>query len=178
MMNTHITMDTNAIKLQHPELLLKPDENNFNMFCYALQVVFDVPEEIGNVTSKTYDGDSLLSLTGLMYDVVNHDLLWRPDVDGAVTYFHWLTMKTSERDPIISMFSYLFQNSEPYYNDPYEFTATEKDNRTKFYAYLRGKYQNADEYIKRIADMLGLSSVDCLPFDVSAKTINKKVWHL
>lgn len=163
-------MNINAIKLQHPELLLQPDEDDFNMFCYAIQIVFDIPEEIGNAKVEP--------MTGIMHDVVNGDFIWRPDVDGAVTYYHWLTLKTRERDPIISMYSYLFQNSEPYYNDPYDFTPDEKANRTKFYRYLRDKYQNAEEYLGRIAGMLGYPSVDHLPIQISANALNKKVWHL
>lgn len=159
-------MDATTIKLQHPQLLLKPEENNFDMFCYALQIVFDIPDEIGN--AKTSER------TGLMYDVVNYDFLWRPNIKGAVTYYHWLTLPTSEREPILSMYSYLFQNSEPYYNDPYEFSETALANRNKFYAYLRQKYLNAEQYLEHIAGMLD-KDVASLPMSPSA--MNKKVWQ-
>lgn len=158
-------MNVNNIKLQHLELLLPPDEDNHNLFCYALQIVFDIPEELGNAKTDP--------MTGIMFDVVNYDLIWRPDVDGAANYYQWLTSKTRERDPILSMYSFLFENSEPYYNERYEFSPKEKEIRKRFYEYLRTNYKNADEYIKRVADFL------CVPINelpLSSETMNKKVW--
>ena len=167
-------MNIKVIKSQYPELLLPPekeDSNNFQKFCQTLQLVFDIPDEIGCAKMK-YP-------TGLMYEVYNRDLIWRPEPKEKIpliNYYHWLTLGTTQREPILSMFSYLFDNQEPYYDESYDFSEEEKKLRSQFYRYLKTHYQTAEDYVEYIAQYLYLNPNQMLHYGVDVDLIRTKLF--
>jgi len=176
----------NTIKLSRPELLLQPNLNDCDIhkkFVAAIQITFDVPE----------------ALNAMLDEVSNRDLLWCPEnenvfsdvsetvsdiessdqedvVENVSNYYHWLTQESTQREPLSSMFSYLFENVEPYYHEPYSFSNKEKEYRQQFYKYLNQKYKNVDEYINRIAKCLYIKPEEVGTFGICQNIIQRKVW--
>ena len=136
--------------LQYPELLLSPiydeDDNDAQVakFMHALQIGFDIPDHIGNA--------HVSPMTGLMHSIANRDLTWRPEPTGRpINYYHWMSCETSQREPIWSMFSYLFEKRDPYYYEPYEHDEREMQELKEYYKYIKNKYHTAEAYVARIA---------------------------
>lgn len=160
-------IDLIDIQKRYPDLLLKPDENNYHAFCHTLQIAFDVPDEIGCAWVEP--------MTGLMYHVTNRDLIWRPNLTkNVINYYHWATFESDQRDPIWSMYSYLFERCEPYYQELYELSAEETNLRIKFYEYLRSKYEDVGKYVVRIKNCLYLDQLS--DHGISIDTLRKRVW--
>lgn len=129
-------------QLSRPDLLLPvihTDDNHKHVFdnlMDALMLAFDVPKEA----------------TTTRYEFGNRDLLWVPDVsvNFNCNYYQLASFESSERHPVKSILSYLFDKSEPYYNDPYDFSEKEKADRKLFYNHLKSKYKDAETYIQRV----------------------------
>jgi hypothetical protein len=152
----------NKIKLQYPHLLLPPDPEDCHGFDQALQIAFDIPDSIGCARTQP--------MTGLMYEVCDRDLLWRPTNPSKVpiiNYYHWITLPTQERDPILSLYSYLFNKSDPYYHEPYDHTPVEQLNIDQFHIYLNHHYRNIEDYFDHIAKCLYLSRDQLLSHGLS-----------
>lgn len=150
--------------LQYPELLLSPDydkdDNNkqFHHFAHALQIGFDIPYNLGDARASP--------MTGIMHDITNLDLLWRPETkERSVNYYHWMTRDTREREPIWSMYSYLFEKYDPWHYDEFSLTEKEKQALKEFYKFIKNKYQTAEAYVARISACFHLSGYH--PIDVA-----------
>jgi len=170
----------NVVKLDDPDLLLPPakipyegenvtDEqerendkihmNNYNLFCKAVRIAFDIQPGI------------------LMETLINFDLLWMPPLEGEdrvspINFYHLINLSVSDPEPIMSVFSFLFEDKDPYYGERYQFTKQDKINRTAFYTHIRKTYKNAQEYISRVNEFLYLGVDDNLEY---IDAINNKV---
>jgi hypothetical protein len=132
-------------KLQCPELLLSPIKDDVQGLYRAIQIGFDIPEKLGCSTSQP--------MTGLMYQLWNSDYLSMPPIIDQIpaNYYHWATLNPrGERAPILSVYSFLFEDEEPYRNEPYDHSPETRQLLDQFYAYLRSKYKSADEYLEQV----------------------------
>jgi hypothetical protein len=129
-----------AEKIKNPkyeDLLQKIDEDNFEGFLSALVYVFDIdPKIIAHLT--------------------NLDYLWRPDVGENINYLQWITAKDGKhnRDPIEEILSYLFNRSDPVYNEPYRHTVEELIILQNHYVHIKKKYENMENYFGEIQKKL------------------------
>lgn len=119
----------------------KPDESQdsrYNLFSKAIKIAFD------------FNSDRLF------YLFMNRDLLWMPDdPDTTLNVFQYCSsMKISNREPMISTWSYLFDNSDPYYFESYNRSEEEKKLLNEFYNYIKNKYKNGEEYYNRVNSVL------------------------
>ncbi len=169
----------NTVKLDDVDLLLPPtkipftDENltpeqlsknlsvtknNYNLFCKAIRIAFDIqPGTLMNV-------------------MINLDLLWRPEgEDTAINFYQWIGQNESskERDPMMSTFSFLFENKDPYDDEPYLLDEGDRKLRREFWTHIKASYKNAKEYVHRVNEFFYLDSFDN---DYWIPIIQRKVW--
>ncbi len=129
----------------NPDLLCAVDDDeDHDKFVRALGLAFDVSPE-------------------LMERIANRDHLWFPTRwkdDGAASpnYFQVASRDTMEREPILSMHSYLFERSEPYYAEPYDFDRKEKRLLRAFHKRRNEKYPTKRDYLNRVAAVLFLDA--------------------
>lgn len=131
---TQMLPTVNEIKRQHVELLLPPNENDYENFCKVFQLAFDTSSEI-------------------IAQIVNRDLLWRPPLGNSANYYHWAGKDGSEA--ICALEDYLFYNRDSYWGESFDFTKEEKELRKKFYEHLRNTYTSADHYLDRVCEFFG-----------------------
>lgn len=144
--------------LTNLELLMPiPCYNNNNhsdvhkKFTEALFIMFDVPKQF-----KT-----------LRYKICDRDLLWLPSTINdlelyqyKLNYYQLASLETCYREPAKTVLWYLFSDREPYYNEEYELSQDELDERELFYQYLRNKYTNVNQYINRIKMFFDPPNID------------------
>jgi hypothetical protein len=118
------------------------------LFEAAITHVFDLPTQDG-VAKR------------LLFHVCNRDLLWKPcdyegdvgvvlDILAPLNYFQWLSAETDYCPPMMTVFSYLFERSDPMYRDPYTLNEEEKKLRCTVHEYLRAKYALPKDYLKEV----------------------------
>lgn len=97
-----------------------------------------------NTVMKVFDLNPLI-----MKDICNHDLLWRPDSMHNINYYQWITQETSERDPVLSVLSFLIDNRDPYWHEPYG----ERNNKEirEHLVKIMEKYKTVSNYFKEIS---------------------------
>lgn len=140
--------------LSRPDLLLPvrscKEEKRYRQMSDALFVLFDIP---------LHD-----SASTLLRNFLGRDLCHMPIFQKAsnCNYYQFLLEKTKEREPILSLYSYLFENREPYYNESYYFTPEELIARSKYYEYLKERYPEPDDFKTYFNFILGDNNV--VPF--------------
>jgi hypothetical protein len=154
------------------DILKPPQTQDYNLFIEALRVTFDIPREIA--------GDYNIKDSGLMYFACDRDLLWRPEPlsknNLPNNHCQWLIFPSEHRNPISSMYSYLFESSDPYYNSPYNFSKNELKFRQQFYDYIWNKYGNAFSYVDIIGGCLGLLPYELKhEYNISINLIDQKI---
>lgn len=105
----------------------------------------------------------------LMKQLRNRDLLWAPESDDAEAAEHRYknafqyaaVTKTRHREPVLSTFSYLFEATEPYYDEPYfsepplsEYEQREQEAICAFRRRVRANYPDAAAYVRRVMTIL------------------------
>jgi hypothetical protein len=168
----YILDDVQSTWKQYPELLFpvpkddgeKDDnenyDNNFSLFKQTIKVAFDI-------NFKNSDG--------LIYHLVDRDLVWRPEIKSSLNYYQWVSsMDTLEREPMLSTWSYLFDKSEPYYHEPYMRDDEEKELLKEFYVYIKKKYRNGKDYFRRVNMMLFNEDDDTYSYYIDK--IDKKIF--
>lgn len=168
----YIIDDVKCTWKQYPELLFtvldykenykeNDEENdiNFTNFKNTIKVAFDINSD------------------QLIYYLADRDLIWRPNIDNKmINYYQWVSsMDTSEREPMLSTWSYLFDKSEPYYYEPYMRNDEEKKLLNEFYKYIKKKYKNAEDYFRRV-NMILFNNDNT--YSSYIKKINKKVFKI
>jgi hypothetical protein len=135
--------DPFAEMVQRPELLLpilekEPDCAKFEA---AMQIAFDVPAAV-------------------MADVVAYDLLQCPTLrkpSGRLNYYTLASELTSERVPILSVLSYLFDACDPCYQEAYVRTPEEMERLEECRQRLRARYPTPSDYFEAVAKRLYLA---------------------
>ena len=109
----------------------------------------------------------------IRHELLNRDLLWTPtsyNLYSTCNYYQLSSLRITEREPIMSIISYLFDKSEPY-----ELSEDEKNDRKMFYTKLRNKYTCAKQYLLRVKTMLFSNpEVDCWTELIQKKVFSKK----
>lgn len=81
--------------------------------------------------------------------------MWFPETRNVhttkhVNFFQLLSVKSTEREPVRSTFSYLFKRTDPYYCDWYEFSDKEKELRKQYHEKIRSQFTTAEDYLAEI----------------------------
>lgn len=102
----------------------------------------------------------------LIYQVCNRDHLWVPtsghyreaadEMFPSIPLNAWqlFNLDTTQRDPLSSMFHYLFGDEEPYHEEEYDFSEAEILERRALYDRVRRRYKSAEEYVDRVFGLL------------------------
>jgi hypothetical protein len=135
------------VKTKYPGLFAKvvlneEDEMSLDIFYHVITVLFDINND------------------RIVYHASNLDLLWRPTYDESLgdNYFTYLISENDDREPVPSMLSYLFKDTDEEYGEPYEFTEEEVQLRKDFYQYLCDNYKSGQDYIDRVSALLSLNN--------------------
>jgi hypothetical protein len=142
------------------ELLLPALELDYNLFSKAVSIAFEVPDEV-------------------LWDIQNRDLLWFPgcpyEGERALNYYQLLSLRAGERVPVVSILSYLTEDDEPYYRDPYQLTPDEAARRDNWREGLVRRHQSPAVYLAVVARRLFLT-VDAVTGEVNGKAL-ERVWR-
>jgi len=100
----------------------------------------------------------------LLRQLSNRDLLWLPDAeecDGKLNALQYAAFEEcSQRNPLLSTFSYLFEEKEPYYDEPYfdndndNEGLREREDRLAFRCRVREHFPTAKSYVQRVMTVL------------------------
>lgn len=104
--------------------------------------------------NATNDYKKFTASLGLVFDVefaliahlANYDYIDMPDFTN-VNYAQWLTLGSTDRDPVAELFSYLFTKTDDQWDEPFEFTEEELKLR-KLHLIKIKEYGNASNYFK------------------------------
>ncbi len=112
-----------------------PSRPDHALMCLALAHVLDVPT----------------ACAALLDAADNLDLLWLPSAceqaHAPVNYFQMLHLHTDEREPLLSLFSYLYESRDPYYHERYDMDAHEHALRDAYHAHVRSRYASAKAFL-------------------------------
>lgn len=135
----HTIADINLFTYE--DLLEKVKFENYNGLLAAIVYAFDVDVEI-------------------IYHIQNLDIIWRPKInnDKKINYFQWITMDYDRRDICESILSYLFTDSDMYYDDLFEFTDRELELRIAHIEKITEKYGNRSNYFNNVSTKLWRST--------------------
>lgn len=93
----------------------------------------------------------------LMYNIQNRDFLWRPEplqTKRKINYFQWITEDTNQREPVLSVLSYLFDKFKSYYREPYDHEDNEKEAINHHYQKIKIKYGTLERYLEDVSQKL------------------------
>lgn len=111
------------------DVLRMINKNDYNSFKKTMAYVFDVDFAI-------------------VWHLSNYDMLWRPVLeygDEYINHIQWIN-SDNDRDPTSEMLSYLFDECDPIYDDPYDHDQETKNLLNMHYNKIQTKYGSVDNY--------------------------------
>ena len=110
----------------------------------ALTIAFDIPIVWASILLTNFGSRKLLQIPCPPSKPANA--------------FQLLTTESRERQPLWSFQSYLFEESDPYYFEMYEFTESEELARSAYHEHIVLKY-TFDEFRERLIEHFGTQNV-------------------
>jgi hypothetical protein len=134
---------------------------DYECFSRAVAIALEVPDAVLKAIQK-------------------YDLLWRPtetayDARAAPNYYQFVTMDTTEREPVASVLSYLTDEEDPYTSEPYERTEEEEGQLAAWREELGARHPSAEDYLSSVARRLFLDGPHIL--DDYAESLNACIWR-